>query len=65
MTIWNLLYETSILDYLSYMLALTTFLQNLWKKPAQTFVISDIVTREDGYKTKADEEEICVKKVHR
>ena len=34
------------------------------KKPSSSIVISDIVTREDGYKTKADEvnkilEEIC------
>ena len=37
------------------------------KKPSSSTVISDIVTREDGYKTKADEvnkilEEICDKK---
>ena len=37
------------------------------KKPSSSIVISDFVTREDGYKTKADEvnkilEEICDKK---
>ena len=42
-------------------------MQNLWKKFSSNIVISDIVTREDGYKTKADEvnkilEEICGKK---
>ena len=38
------------------------------KKPSSSIVISDIVTREDGYKTKADQvnkilEEICGKEV--
>ena len=30
-------------------------MQNLWKNPAQNIVVSDIVTHEDGYKTKVDE----------
>ena len=69
MTIWNLLYETSVLAYLSYMLTLTTFpwiklamkslkrleIAESVKQPSSNIVISNIANREGDFKTKADE----------